>query len=1052
MRKLLFLFSLLFVAFTLNAQTITVTSPNGSEVWAGCTVKNITWTASGTSGFFSVDYSTDGGTNWTSLATNLNATTYSWTVPNTFSSNCLVRVFDFNTPAVSDQSNATFTITAPLILTSPNGGESWQVGGPTRNITWVANGTGTLLTLEYSTDMGATWNNITSSANAASNLYVWTLPNNPSPNCLLRVRDNANSCMSDVSDNLFTIAPPTHNITVTSPNTATTWYVFEQNTITWTSAYLASPNVMIEYSINNGTSWNTIVAATPNTGNYAWTVPNTPSTQALIRVSEGGLPSVNDVSNVNFTISSPVINVTSPNTAMTLYRGNTHTIQWSSTTLSGNFVKLEYSTDNGANWITIITATSNTGSYNWTIPNTPSSNCLIRVSDANTPSTFDVSNNNFTIANPIIAITSPNGGEIWNGCSSQTITWTRTGTNTNARIYYSIDGGATWNTIISSYNPGSGVTNCSYTWTNVPNTPSTNCLVQVTDLNGYAVDQSNAPFTISPNTSIVVTSPNGGETLAAGGANHAITWTATGTSTTLTIQYSIDNGTNWTNITTAANTASGTYSWTIPNSPSTQCLIRIVDASNTCKSDVSNATFTITSALPYITVYSPNPGSTVYIGNTVNIAWNSGYLVSPLVAIDYSTDNGATWTSITSAVNNAGSYSWVVPNLPSTQALIRVSEYNNPGVSDVTDAPFTIRAPYLRITSPNLGTESWNGCSSQVITWNRFGTVNNAKIEYSIDGGTNWTTIINSVAGTSYTWNPVANLPSTNCLIRVTDVNLPTATDVSDVPFTITQNTAIILTSPNGGEVWQVGGPARYITWAATGTSTNLTIQYSTNNGASWTNITTTANAASSLYLWTIPNTPSTQCLIRIVDASNTCKSDVSEMPFTIEPPAHVINVTAPNTATTWYVFEQYNITWTSLYLPSTVVIEYSIDNGFNWTTISSSAANNGSYAWTVPNTPSTSALIRISEFGNPAVNDVSDVNFTISSPRITVTTPNTGLTWYRGQTQTIYWSNTILSGPNVKIEYSTDNGANWATIIASTPNTNSYNWVIPNTPSPGKY
>ncbi|MCW3083969.1 MAG: hypothetical protein JWP12_1335 [Bacteroidetes bacterium] len=1058
MKKLLLLLAVVFTSIV-NAQTINVSSPNGGEIWAGCTVHNITWTSVGTSGFFSVDYSTNGGSTWTSLATNLAATSYSWTIPNTSSTNCLVRVFDYNTPATVDQSNAVFTITAPLILTSPNGGESWQVGGPTHNITWVATGTGANLTLEYSINAGSSWTTITTTAVASSGSYTWTIPNTPSNQCLVRIRDVATPCMTDASDNLFTIAPGTPTFTVTAPNTATTYYAFQTYTITWTSQYIVNPNVMIEYSTDNGTTWITIVASVANSGSYNWTVPNTPSNQCLVRVSEFGNPSANDVSNVDFTISSPVITVSAPNTALTYYVANTYTITWSNTTLSGPNVKLEYSIDNGASWITIIASTNNVNSYNWTVPNTPSTQCLVRVSDALTPAISDVSNVDFTIAPQFITVTSPNGSENYPGCSSQTITWTRGGTLNNAKIEYSLDGGATWTTIVASYNAGAG-TSCSYTWGTVPNTPSTNCLIRVTDISiPTATDVSNGAFTISQNTAIIVNTPNGGEVWQVGGPTQNITWAAVGTSTNLTIQYSTDNGATWITITTTANAASGTYPWTIPNTPSTTCLVKIYDVSNTCKFDISNAVFTISPPTPVITVTNPNTALTYYVASVNTISWNSAYLSSSFVKIEYSIDNGATWISIVASVANSGSYSWTTPNTPSTQCLVRVSEFGNPVVNDISNVDFTIASPFITVTSPNTGTENWQGCSSQTITWNRGGTTNNDKIEYSLDGGATWITIVtsyNAGAGTScsYTWGTVPNTPSTNCLIRVTDVSLPAATDLSNNPFTISQNTAIIVNTPNGGESWQVGGPAQNITWAAAGTSTNLTIQYSTDNGATWITITTTANAASGLYVWTIPNTPSSQCLVKIYDAANPCKFDLSNAVFTIAPPTEIITVTAPNTAVTYYVANTYSITWTSAYLVSSFVkLEYSIDNGASWITIVASVANSGVYNWTVPNTPSTQCLVRVSEFGTPAVNDISNVDFTIAPQFITVTSPNTGTeNWPGCSTQTITWTRGGTTN-NDKIDYSLDGGATWITLIASynagAGTSCSYSWAgIPNTPS----
>ncbi|MBN1414080.1 MAG: hypothetical protein JW973_03175, partial [Bacteroidales bacterium] len=46
----------------------------------------------------------------------------------------------------------------------------------------------------------------------------------------------------------------------------------------------------------------------------------------------------------------------------------------------------------------------------------------------------------------------------------------------------------------------------------------------------------------------------------------------------------------------------------------------------------------------------------------------------------------------------------------------------------------------------------------------------------------------------------------------------------------------IAVTSPNGGEDWQVGS-MQNITWTSAGTSGNVHIEYSTNNGGAWTDV-----------------------------------------------------------------------------------------------------------------------------------------------------------------------------------------------------------------------
>ncbi|MEI7981589.1 MAG: T9SS type A sorting domain-containing protein, partial [Bacteroidota bacterium] len=93
------------------------------------------------------------------------------------------------------------------------------------------------------------------------------------------------------------------------------------------------------------------------------------------------------------------IQVISPNGGETFFSGSVHTVAWSSPAIPN--VKIEYSTNNGSSWNTIIASVPGTpGSYSWTVPNTPSSNCWIKISDAADLTKFDMSNSSFTVLNP----------------------------------------------------------------------------------------------------------------------------------------------------------------------------------------------------------------------------------------------------------------------------------------------------------------------------------------------------------------------------------------------------------------------------------------------------------------------------------------------------------------------------------------------------------------------------------------------------------------------------------------------------------------------------
>lgn len=378
--------------------------------------------------------------------------------------------------------------------------------------------------------------------------------------------------------------PGQATVLVTAPNGGENWSVNSQQNITWTSTNIT--NVKIDYSTNNGGLWFNVVSSVPAAnGSYAWTIPNTPSTQCLIRISDESLGSRFDVSDNVFTIV-PLITVTSPNGGENWLANSQQNITWTSQIITD--VSIEYSTNNGSNWINVIASTpASGGTYSWTVPNTPSTQCLVRISDASNASINDVSDNVFTIV-PLVTVTSPNGGENWIGNSQRNITWTSQNI-TNVSIEYSTNNGSNWISVIASTPAVGG----SYSWT-VPNTPSTQCLVRISDASNASVnDVSNATFTITaaPISMVTVTSPNGGENWEAG-TNHNITWTRQAVNQ-VKIEYSTNNGSDWIVVVASVPAVAGSYNWTIPNTPSTQCLVRISDASNPSVNDVSDNTFTI---------------------------------------------------------------------------------------------------------------------------------------------------------------------------------------------------------------------------------------------------------------------------------------------------------------------------------------------------------------------------------------------------------------------------------------------------------------------------
>jgi endonuclease/exonuclease/phosphatase family metal-dependent hydrolase len=97
-----------------------------------------------------------------------------------------------------------------------------------------------------------------------------------------------------------------------------------------------------------------------------------------------------------------------------------------------------------------------------------------------------------------------------------------------------------------------------------------------------------------------------------------------------------------------------------------------------------------------------------------------------------------------------------------------------------------------------------------------------------------------------------------------------------------------------------------------------------------------------------------------------------------VTPPS--VTVTAPNGGESYAGGSSQNITWTAANV-SNVKLEHTLD-GSAWTTITSStAASAGSYAWTVPNSATTAAKVRVTDASSATVTDASNAAFTITVP-----------------------------------------------------------------------
>ena len=284
------------------------------------------------------------------------------------------------------------------------------------------------------------------------------------------------------------------------------------------------------------------------------------------------------------------------------------------------------------------------------------------------------------------------------------------GAAVNPTSYVGATGVATWASITAACTDGSK---------NIPIDASDLASNNAIQVNATIICDSTAPV-VGAN---AITSPNGAENWA-GASTHNITWTSGDITETnlesLTLQYSSNNGSSWTEIATGE-LNDGTYSWTpLPSIDTSQTLIRLIaiDQVTQTGSDVSNATFIIDSTNPTIqatTLTAPNGGEDLKGGSTSNITWISGditdtYLNANPITLEYY--NGSIWVEIANTEGNDGTFSWnPVPSLNITNAQGRLTAYDLAGnsASDTSDADFSIDSNVPTVSSAETQDLDGNG-------------------------------------------------------------------------------------------------------------------------------------------------------------------------------------------------------------------------------------------------------------------------------------------------------------------------------------------------------
>ncbi len=286
--------------------------------------------------------------------------------------------------------------------------------------------------------------------------------------------------------------------------------------------------------------------------------------------------------------------------------------------------------------------------------------------------------------------------------------------------------------------------------------------------------------------SITVTAPKSGDEWDVN-TQQSIRWTSSGLTRNVTIHYSVDGGRNWLALDNDTRN-DGIHTWTVGNTPSDNCLVRIRE--NDGSPSAVSGVFTIGSS-NWIGLTSPNGGESWDAGSTQNITWTSEGDVGN-IRVQYSLDNGNSYTTLSSAEENDGSYSWTLDSdLESKQALVRLLDSSNSSISDTSTSTFTInRQPALKLdkTQFNFGYTT-NGSlpsSQQLGVLNSGGGV----LQWDISSDSSWL-VLDAVSGSGAGYVNVSIDPSGLGIGSYTGTITVSSSNAENGPLSATVNLGI---------------------------------------------------------------------------------------------------------------------------------------------------------------------------------------------------------------------------------------------------------------------
>ncbi len=468
--------------------------------------------------------------------------------------------------------------------------------------------------------------------------------------------------------------------------------------------------------------------------------------------------------------------------------------------------------------------------------------------------------------------------------------------------------------------------------------------------------------------SVTLTSPTGGEEWHAN-TQEDITWTTEEGDdpiANINLAYSIDDGDSWDTIDPEL-ADTGSYTWTIPNHHSSDCLVRVRarDELGRTGEDISGL-FDIVGVPPA----APQDLSVEHYGQYLETVYEDD--VSVDLGYSTGTSGGLVGWDIRDHGSVVGDHSWDWGD----------GQYDKVGGAAWLISPeITIPADADVDHGVELTFQHWRDIAD---TWD------GVNVKVSTDGST-WELIedpepgYDHTIGTGYN-NPIEGQPAWGGSVDWEEVSIDLTDHIGET-IQIRWDAGVEEWSADGGAGWRIddifieamiidefGTDHNLITWTASdddpGEVSHYNIYRAEENGPwdssalidsveadgseSYEYVDPDRGTADEIYWWYLVRAVGENGLEEENEAS-------SQEPGEGSPPD--ITLLSPDGGELWQAGEDYDITWTSQEGDDAIEninLWYSTNDGDTWSTIATGVEDTGSHTWTVPNDPSTHCLVRI--------------------------------------------------------------------------------------------